>query len=42
MQDKTVTITSNARETTKVLHMKGNVEVPPPASTMDPAIPDKK
>jgi hypothetical protein len=28
MQDKTITITSNASESPKVLHIKGNVEVP--------------
>lgn len=27
-QDKTVTITSNAKTPTKILHIKGNVEVP--------------
>jgi hypothetical protein len=34
MQDKTVTITSNAKVGSKVLHLKGNVETPPatPAS----------
>ena len=31
MQDKTVTITSNAGGGAKVLHVKGNVEVPPAA-----------
>jgi hypothetical protein len=31
MQDKTVTITSNAKSGSKVLHLKGNVEAPPPA-----------
>lgn len=30
MQDKTVTITSNAKNSPKVLHLKGTVEVPPP------------
>ncbi|MCC6385379.1 MAG: DUF1573 domain-containing protein [Bacteroidia bacterium] len=29
MQDKTVTINSNARSNPKVLHIKGTVEVPP-------------
>jgi Protein of unknown function (DUF1573) len=29
MQDKTVTITSNAKSGQKVLHLKGNVEAPP-------------
>jgi hypothetical protein len=40
MQDKTVTITSNAKESSKVLHLKGNVETPPAAA--DPAVPEKK
>jgi hypothetical protein len=31
MQDKTVTITSNAKGGQKVLHLKGNVEAPPAA-----------
>ena len=44
MQDKTVTITSNAKEPSKVLHLKGNVETPPPAATTPPAntTPEKK
>lgn len=29
MQDKTVTLTSNAKSGSKVLHLKGNVEAPP-------------
>lgn len=29
LQDKTVTITSNARENSKVLHLKGNVDTTP-------------
>lgn len=35
MQDKTITITSNAATATKVLHLKGNVEMPSaqPAAT---------
>jgi hypothetical protein len=33
MQDKTVTITSNAKEGQKVLHLKGNVEVKPVEET---------
>lgn len=37
MQDKTVTITSNAKEGAKVLHLKGNVETAP-----TPAAPEKK
>jgi hypothetical protein len=32
MQDKTVTITSNAKGGQKVLHLKGNVEAPPAAT----------
>ena len=35
MQDKTVTITSNAKTGQKVLHLKGNVEAPPVTPTMD-------
>jgi len=31
MQDKTVTISSNAKSGQKVLHLKGNVEAPAPA-----------
>jgi hypothetical protein len=41
MQDKTVTITSNAKVGSKVLHLKGNVETPPPAPAT-PAGSDKK
>jgi hypothetical protein len=38
MQDKTVTISSNAKEGSKVLHLKGNVEAPAPApATTAPA-----
>ena len=33
MQDKTVTITSNAKVGSKVLHLKGNVEAPPAVAT---------
>lgn len=33
MQDKTVTITSNAKSGQKVLHLKGNVEAPPATTT---------
>lgn len=33
MQDKTVTITSNGKNTTVVLHLKGNVEAPAPVKT---------
>ncbi len=36
MQDKTVTITSNAKSGQKVLHLKGNVEAPP--ATANPAV----
>ncbi|MCC7233488.1 MAG: DUF1573 domain-containing protein [Bacteroidia bacterium] len=36
MQDKTVTITSNAKGGSKVLHLKGNVEAPPPVKTDAP------
>jgi len=41
MQDKTVTITSNAKETSKVLHLKGNVEAPPATATPATADPKK-
>lgn len=39
MQDKTVTITSNAKSNPKVLHLKGTVEQPatPPATEQKPA-----
>lgn len=37
MQDKTVTITSNAKGGAKVLHLKGNVEAPAPVKTDVPA-----
>jgi hypothetical protein len=37
MQDKTVTITSNAKVASKVLHLKGNVEAPPVNPTPAPA-----
>lgn len=33
MQDKTVTISSNAKSGQKVLHLKGNVEAPPADNT---------
>ena len=33
MQDKTVTITSNAKSGQKVLHLKGNVDAPAPVKT---------
>jgi len=35
MQDKTVTITSNAKSGQKVLHLKGNVEAPPTTTPTD-------
>ena len=43
MQDKTVTLTSNAKQSSMVLHLKGTVEKPAenPASTTTPA-PDQK
>jgi hypothetical protein len=41
MQDKTVTISSNAKVGSKVLHLKGNVETPP-AAPATPAGGDKK
>ena len=37
MQDKTVTIQSNAKTNPKVIHMKGNVEAPPKAPETAPA-----
>lgn len=37
MQDKTVTLTSNSKSGSKVLHLKGNVEAPP--ATPAPAEP---
>jgi hypothetical protein len=33
LQDKTVTITSNAKNSPRVLHLKGTVEAPAPAPT---------
>ena len=39
MQDKTVTIQSNAKTNPKVIHMKGNVEAPPKAPETAPASP---
>lgn len=42
MQDKTVTITSNAKSGTKVLHMKGNIEVPPVKVEAAPAPTEEK
>jgi hypothetical protein len=41
MQDKTVTITSNAKNSPKVLHLKGTVEAPAPAPAAAPATPNK-
>ena len=35
MQDKTVTLTSNAKNAQVVLHLKGNVEAPAPVKTDD-------
>ena len=32
MQDKTITLTSNAKNSPKILHMKGTVEVPAPSA----------
>ena len=37
MQDKTVTIQSNAKTNPKVIHIKGNVEAPPKAPETTPA-----
>lgn len=42
MQDKTVTISSNAKSGQKVLHLKGNVEAPAPAPADNAAPADKK
>jgi hypothetical protein len=39
MQDKTVTIQSNAKTNPKVIHIKGNVEAPPKAPEATPATP---
>ena len=41
MQDKTVTITSNAKSGSKVLHLKGNVEAPPPAKDAESPVEKK-
>ncbi len=35
MQDKTITINSNAADNPKVLHIKGNIEVPSPTQQAD-------
>jgi len=35
-QDKTVTIQSNAKTSPMIIHMKGNVEAPPPAPATPP------
>ncbi len=40
MQDKTVTIVSNGKVPSKILHLKGNVEAPPAVKTDGPQ--DKK
>jgi hypothetical protein len=37
LQDKTVTITSNAKNSPRVLHLKGTVEMPAPAAPADAA-----
>src|SRR4051812_34157980 len=42
MQDKTVTITSNPKGGSKVLHLKGNVEAPPPAPVDNTVKPTEK
>jgi hypothetical protein len=42
MQDKTVTISSNAKSGQKVLHLKGNVEAPAPAPADNAAPAEKK
>ena len=39
MQDKTVTIQSNAKTSPMVIHIKGNVEAPPKAPDAVPAVP---
>jgi uncharacterized protein DUF1573 len=39
MQDKTVTLNSNAKSNPKVLHLKGTVEAPPPAPATEQAKP---
>jgi len=39
MQDKTVTINSNAKNNPVVLHLKGNVEAPPPPAAPPTAAP---
>jgi hypothetical protein len=39
MQDKTVTIQSNAKTNPKVIHIKGNVEAPAKAPEAAPAVP---
>jgi hypothetical protein len=42
MQDKTVTITSNAKSGQKVLHLKGNVEAPATTPATETPAPEKK
>ena len=39
MQDKTITLNSNAKSNPKVLHIKGTVEAPPAAPATDQAKP---
>lgn len=41
MQDKTVTITSNAKNSPRILHLKGTVEAPAPVAPTEPANPAK-
>ena len=42
MQDKTVTLTSNSKGGSKVLHLKGNVEAPPATPAADSPAPSVK
>jgi hypothetical protein len=42
MQDKTVTLQSNAKQNPQVLHLKGNVDKPVEQPAVDPAKTDKK
>src|SRR6185369_6066897 len=42
MQDKTVTLTSNAKGGSKVLHLKGNVEMQPRAPANNTTKPEEK
>ncbi|MFN8166333.1 MAG: DUF1573 domain-containing protein [Bacteroidia bacterium] len=41
IQDKTVTLTSNAKQNPMVIHMKGNVDKPADPTTGTPATPEK-